>query len=270
MKKLILAAGYGTRLEEDIRSDTSGRYAGLSHLPKALLPVGGKPLLDHLLQQLGVETDDFSEVYLVTNGRYYLHFRGWAQERGFPLNHIVNDITKENDGRLGTIADLLFLIKKKKLYDNLLVTASDVLFYPDFSISDMVSAFYKCKGSLVPSYTVRDDEVSRRGIIEVDQSGRITTMLEKPSSSQTASRLAVPPLYLYHYEVIPRIVEFLTEKMERPLAERDAPGLLLQWLAQRSPMYTFPISGRFDVGTLQDYQALQASFPLTAPPRGKA
>lgn len=40
MKALVLAAGYGTRLEKDIRSDTSGRFAHLLGLPKPLLPIG--------------------------------------------------------------------------------------------------------------------------------------------------------------------------------------------------------------------------------------
>ena len=42
MKVLILAAGYGTRLAQDIAQDTSGVYAHLVGLPKPLLPIGIK------------------------------------------------------------------------------------------------------------------------------------------------------------------------------------------------------------------------------------
>ena len=41
MKAIILAAGYATRL-----------YPLTLDRPKALLPVGGKPMLDHLMEQL--------------------------------------------------------------------------------------------------------------------------------------------------------------------------------------------------------------------------
>ncbi len=40
MRALVLAAGYGTRLEKDLRSDSSGRFSHLLGLPKPLLPIG--------------------------------------------------------------------------------------------------------------------------------------------------------------------------------------------------------------------------------------
>ena len=45
MDVLILAAGYGTRLQRDIQNDITGKYSHLKGLPKALLPIGNKGTL---------------------------------------------------------------------------------------------------------------------------------------------------------------------------------------------------------------------------------
>lgn len=47
---VVLAAGYGSRLHRDIVSDPTQQYANLLNTPKALLPVGGVPLLDHWIR----------------------------------------------------------------------------------------------------------------------------------------------------------------------------------------------------------------------------
>ena len=49
---VILGAGYGTRLERDLKSDTSGQYSYLLGVPKPLLPIGGKPLISRWMQCL--------------------------------------------------------------------------------------------------------------------------------------------------------------------------------------------------------------------------
>ncbi len=40
------------------------------------------------------------------------------------------------------------------------------------------------------------------GIVEVDRVGRVTTLLEKPPSNKTTSRLAVSSTYLYKVRII--------------------------------------------------------------------
>jgi len=61
MKALILAAGYATRLRPLTDS-----------MPKQLLPVGGRPMVDWILDRIRETSAD--EVHLVTNARF-------AQER---------------------------------------------------------------------------------------------------------------------------------------------------------------------------------------------
>lgn len=73
MKALILAAGYGTRLQRDLRNDQSGNYNELLDVPKPLLPIGTYPLCSHLMMMLKKVDSRIDKVYLVVRILYVLH-----------------------------------------------------------------------------------------------------------------------------------------------------------------------------------------------------
>jgi glucose-1-phosphate thymidylyltransferase len=58
VKALILAAGYATRLRP-LTDD----------VPKMLLPLAGRPMLDYLLDRIR-EVEEIDELHLVTNARF--------------------------------------------------------------------------------------------------------------------------------------------------------------------------------------------------------
>ena len=73
MKALILAAGYATRLQPLTDS-----------VPKQLLPVGGRPMVDWILDK--IREAGIDDVHLVTNARFAADFEPWgaAQRRRDP------------------------------------------------------------------------------------------------------------------------------------------------------------------------------------------
>ncbi|HEY4620217.1 MAG TPA: sugar phosphate nucleotidyltransferase, partial [Gaiellaceae bacterium] len=118
MKALVLAAGYATRL-----------YPLTLDRPKALLEVGGMPMLDRLLER--IEAMGVDETIVVTNAKFTPHFEEWAREKSGVT--IVNDGTTSNDDRLGAIGDIAFVLDRLQLDDDLVVVAGDNLFGEDVS-----------------------------------------------------------------------------------------------------------------------------------------
>jgi len=266
---VILAAGYGTRLARDIAADPSVDQS-LATKPKALLPVQGVPLVDHWLRHLhaaGVGTD---HVYVITNGLFHLQFAEWAATRGVPEENVVSNGTRSNATRLGASGDLALLLRHKAdalAGRNLLVIAGDTLFYEDFDVATFLKALPADAGGVVYYDLADADETRQRGIVEVDeQTGMVTSLLEKPDPSATPSRKACPALYAYRAATVPDIMTYVESTAHLPLDDRDAPGKLLSWLLRerRTAMYAHKVSGRFDIGNLPEYRATLAHFAAKA------
>ena len=54
MKAIILAGGYGTRLQKDLQNDPDRPYKHLLGVPKPLLPIGHLPLISHWMKLIQV------------------------------------------------------------------------------------------------------------------------------------------------------------------------------------------------------------------------
>ncbi|XP_059199434.1 uncharacterized protein zgc:136439 [Centropristis striata] len=255
MKAVILAAGYGTRLQRDVAADSSGRFAHLAGTAKPLLPVGRSALVSHWVHAL-TASGCVDCIYVVTNAVYHAAFEEWASH--FTNVKILSDQTRSNDGRLGAVACLQLAVKHFNIVDHVLVIGGDTLFKEDFSLSKVKGRFSEllaeCEDScLVLSYQCKEDETHKYGILEVDSDLRILCMKEKPLPSETKSRRACPCFYVLSKRSLPLLDSFLEEKKEAPIDEKDAPGNFVSWLIPRRPVYTHEISGRFDVGNLPSY-----------------
>ncbi|KAI7908268.1 mannose-1-phosphate guanyltransferase beta-like protein [Cokeromyces recurvatus] len=257
VKVLILGAGYGTRLQRDLKS--SEEYKHLLGVPKALLPLGGRDaLITHWIELFKAHGFNIqNDIYIVTNGQCYESFKTWAVNHNIPLDHIANDGTLANEDRLGAVPDIMFGINMFGInQEDVLVVGGDTLFLHDFNLRQFLSTFETHnEHCLVTIYQVNDEQVHKFGIVETNSEGMITSFLEKPEPTATKARSACPCFYLFHKKAIPLIQEFITicKESNAPKEAYDATGKCLAYLYPRFPISTFPISGRIDVGGLDSY-----------------
>jgi len=221
VKALVLAAGYATRLRP--LTDT---------IPKPLLPVGGKPMVDWILD--GIAETSADEVHLVTNARFAAEFERWAEGKDV---HVHNDGTTSNEDRRGAIGDIAFV----GLDDDLLVIASDNLF--DYSLADYEQYWRAKGGSCVAVHDVGDVELARKyGIVDIDADDRITDFVEKPE--RPPSTLAATATYLYRRDHAALVSTYLAEGNPS-----DQPGNLVAWLHKREPVFAYRFAGEwYDIG----------------------
>jgi glucose-1-phosphate thymidylyltransferase len=225
---VILAAGYATRLQP-LTND----------VPKHLLPVGGRPMLDWVLDRVG-DVQEVDAVHLVTNSRFAPAFRRWAAGHSVTVH---DDGTTSNDDRLGAVGDLQLAVEEAQLDDELIVLAGDNLF--EFSLPHFV-AWWRAKpqpSSAVPLHDVGDLELATQyGIADTDAGDRIVRFVEKPSDP--SSTLASTLVYVLPPEHVGLVHTYLDEGQSP-----DNAGSFLGWLAAREPVYGYRFDGAwYDIG----------------------
>ncbi len=238
MKALVLAAGYATRL-----------YPLTLDRPKALLEIGGRPMLDRLLERLQAMGVD--ETIVVTNAKFTPHFEEWA--RGKEGVTVVNDGTTSNEDRLGAIGDLAFVLDELKVDDDLVVVAGDNLFGDD--VSGFAAYGRQVDAPVLAVHDVGDlASMSEYNQVEVDDKGRVLFMEEKPADARTT--LAGIALYYYPRHVLPLIRQYLAEG-NNP----DQPGRLPEWLYPRTDVYTWQLPGEwYDIGSAETLREADTIF----------
>jgi glucose-1-phosphate thymidylyltransferase len=238
VKALVLAAGYATRL-----------YPLTLDKPKALLPVGGRPMLDYVLERLQAMGVD--ETMVVTNAKFTPHFEEWAAGKDGVT--VVNDGTTSNDDRLGAIGDIGFVLDDLGVDDDLVVVAGDNLFGED--VSGFATYGREKDAPVLAVHDVGDlSRMHEYNQIEVDDEGRIVFFEEKPANPR--STLTGVALYYYPRSVLPRIREYL-DAGNNP----DQPGRLVEWLYPRTPVYTWQLPGEwYDIGSAETLQEADRIF----------
>jgi glucose-1-phosphate thymidylyltransferase len=238
LKAIILAAGYATRL-----------YPFTKNTPKTLLPIAGKPILEYTIEQIAA-CQGIDRIYLVTNSLFYEAFSRWLKtyRSSAPEIILVDDGTRENSKRRGSIGDLQLAIESQRLDDDLLVICSDKMF--EFKLSDFVDYFGERREAANACFDTGDLEAVRgkHGCVLIDSEGRIVEFQEKPLKPKST----VQSIAFY---IFPQASLHLVGKYLEEAGIPDAPGFLLQWLYQRIPVYAYMFTEPcYDVGTPESYR----------------
>lgn len=247
MKAIILAAGFGTRL-----------YPLTEHVPKALLKVGSKTVLDHLVEKLdGIEQVD--EIILVSNGKFYIDFFQWRKKRRYktPIQIIENKAFVPEFAE-GAVRDLNLALRSGFCgSDDALVLCADNYF--SFSFTHFLLPVLGHRESVFMGvHDVEDKKVaSECGVVLTDEHHRITAFEEKPRKPKS-TKVSVGIYYLPRAYRL-RVHEYLEIEAQNP----DKIGSFFEWLTQKEdgePLYAVELFGKwYDIGTPASYDAVRRS-----------
>lgn len=240
MKCLILAAGYATRL-----------YPLTENFPKPLLEVGGKTILDWLIDDIDT-LGEIDEYVVISNHKFAHHFKAWAEKKRQPIT-VVDDGTVSNETRLGAVKDIQFAIDTLGLCDDMLVIAGDNLL--DFTLTAFIKyAKEKNTSCIMRYFEPREERLHKCGVVEIDESDKILTMEEKPAEPR--SHWCCPPFYYYTREDARLVKEGIDSG-----CGVDAPGSYIAWLCTKTAVHAMEMPGkRYDIGNLESYEAVKKEY----------
>ncbi|MFC1809310.1 nucleotidyltransferase family protein [Candidatus Omnitrophota bacterium] len=243
MNVILLCAGYATRL-----------YPLTEDKPKPLLPVNEKPIIEYILEKIE-HYDEISNVYIITNNKFYGAFCEWKDSYSSKKNiEVINDGTESDEDKLGAIGDLAFVIDKKRIHEKTLIIAGDNLF--DFNLDQFFSLFNEKNAlGVIGAFDVKDKELAKQyGILDIDEEGRIVSFVEKPKDPP--STFASLALYLFSKEGIGLVNDYIDRGLNK-----DQPGHYIRWLSENKVVHGVVCNGHwFDIGDFESYEKANAFY----------
>jgi NDP-sugar pyrophosphorylase family protein len=227
MKAIVLAGGKGTRLAP---------YTTV--LPKPLMPVGDRPILDIVLRQLAAA--GFDDVTLAVGhlAELIMAYCGDGSRFGVRLAY------SREEEPLGTAGPIRLA---GQLTETFLVMNGDLLTTIDYQA--MLASHRGTKHvATVATYT-RGVTIDL-GVLETDTSRRVTNYVEKPHFEYSVST----GIYLMEPDVLGHI----------PAGERfDLPDLVLRLLDRGLTVGSYPLAGHWlDIGRHEDYEQAVRLFEM--------
>lgn len=244
MKLLILAAGYAVRLQPLTL-----------HTPKPLLPIGGKKIIDRILDK-AAQIKDVDSIYVVSNHKFFQNFVEWQKKCKFGNKiSVIDDNTMTNETRLGAIRDMELAIRDKAIDDDLLIIAGDNLF--DLRLEKFLSFAKKhSDGISIALYDVGSLETAKKfGVVHIDKTNRVIDFEEKPEKPK--STLISTGIYYFPKEKIADIKKYVNVEG----AKLDAPGYYIKWLSVNDRVYGFSFSQDwYDIGDMESYKKADEEY----------
>jgi glucose-1-phosphate thymidylyltransferase len=234
MEAIIPAAGRGTRL----RPLTGG-------LPKALLEVGGRPILEHAMLRL--------EKLGARGFRIVVGWKGDAIRRrvgtrwkGFPVRCVSQP---EPLGLAHAIH-----VGARDIGDPFLVMHGDVVFSPEADLSRLIRRFYEAGEAACILVERRIPRQISRGAVEVGPGGEVRALAEYPDARQREWGFVAAGLYALQ----PAVTPFLVMPPPSDAGEYELPDGLNRVLAQGSRIGAVELHGRrVNVNTPEELNAAE-------------
>ncbi|MBU0630825.1 MAG: NDP-sugar synthase [Candidatus Margulisbacteria bacterium] len=248
MKALIMAAGYGTRMEPLTLA-----------VPKPMTPIVNLPTMQHnieLLKRWGFED-------LTANIHYHPeqieNYFGDGYNFGVNLNYSYEEELLGTAGGVKRMGEEI-----ARINEEFLVLSSDAL--TDVNLQRLVE-FHKSKGALATIALARVDNVSEFGVVLHDEEGHITGFQEKPSQEEAKNDLVNTGIYVFEPEVLKMI----------PAGFFDfGKQLFPELISKKAPVYGYNMVEYWsDVGGLDkyiqsNYDAMKGLVQIRIPGNKKA
>ncbi len=234
MKAVILCAGLGTRLLPLTKD-----------MPKVMVEIGGKPLLEHHIEWLAREGILDIGINLFYLPDAVVNYFGDGSAFGVRIHY----------SRQPTLSETASGFKRFEGFvgdDSCLVVYGDNIF--ELNLKELI-AFHKNKGGLATVACLPLENPTARGIIEMDDSKRILRFKEKPKPEEVTTNIGNAGIYIVEPEIFAHIPTDRDYDFGRDIFPR--------LIAENMALYGYRLAGYLmDIGTMEALEKARRDFAL--------
>lgn len=217
MRAVILAGGFGTRL-----------FPYTSILPKPLVPVSDKPIIEIVIRQLAYRGFDRITIAVGYHAELIMAVLGNGEKFHVQIDYSIEEKP------LNTIGPVRLI---QNLNEPFLLMNGDLL--TDLNYADLYRSHQK-NGSILTVASCKKHVCLSLGVMEYDENNQLISFQEKPKFDYDVS--------MGVYILEPRISDFIPENQPFGFDQ-----LILRLLDAREPVSVYPFHGNWlDMGTQDD------------------
>jgi mannose-1-phosphate guanylyltransferase len=195
VKAVVLVGGEGTRL----------RPLTLT-APKQMLPVGGRPMIERVVEGLAAHGIDEVVLSLGYRPDAFLHAYPDGKCAGVKLHYAVEPEP------LDTAGAIAFAALHARVHETLVVVNGDVL--TGLDVTALVR-FHQDHGAEATIALTPVEDPSRFGVVPTDADGRVVAFIEKPARDEAPTNLINAGTYILEASVLGRIPSGRKVSIER-------------------------------------------------------
>lgn len=255
-KAIIPVAGWGTR-----------RLPITKAIDKSMLPVGNRPIVDYVVDdciKAGI-----TDIYFVVgeDSTQLQQFYGRNQKLEDYLQRVGKEdyldvvtppdvnfhyVVQPADGGYGTAIPVALVVEQFGIEEPVVVVMGDDFLFNSDGTSEIKRLLDDAgEGSAMLGVSVERDQVSRYGVIQMDENSNFVQIIEKPSADEAPSNLINVSKYVMTAELLSMIVAYAKTSRDEEYYITDP---INEYVAGGKSVKVVPAKGQFlDGGSLEGW-----------------
>lgn len=257
-KAIIPVAGWGTR-----------RLPITKSIEKCMLPIGNRPIVDYVVQDclaaginelifiVGEDSNQLQDYYR-SNIKLNDYLRRNGKEEQLPLVAPLEGVTlhfvvQPSYGKYGTAVPVALAAEYVEEGESVVVLMGDDFIYNTDGSSETKRLIEAASedGAAMLGVTIPQDQVSRYGVLKLNEEGQYESIVEKPSVEEAPSTLINISKYLLPKQVIDAAVTVSANAIR---GEYEITDVVNQFVARGGQVNVIEAQGEFlDSGSLEGW-----------------
>jgi len=234
-------------------------YPLTQNQPKALLPLGGKLIIDYIVEQITM-LSEVNEIIVVSNQKYVTLFEEWSEylECNIPIT-ILNDGSITEEDCIGDMGDIYAAIYSKKIKEDVLIASGESCTFSP--LLEAYQLFMENQCDTVCIQKPNSQSLMPDRLLPILDNENKVLYIEKINNISKSDAI-LSDICFVKADTLPLVDRYLYEGNDNYIYDDESSiyrlDSFLQWLSQERTLYAFNFDEKnCEINTIDEYEILR-------------